>query len=164
MIEPPDACQMPNEERELAWLLFSREKRSPPPPPQDASNFKVMAARSSAVHSPNQPTIHILERKRVTTIHLSAMTAAAAVADQSTFEHENEPLKKRSEREFCKEEEGGRLLLALPHSLALTLNPDDCHSLSRFVVVCLSVRLAVAQVIRLPSPWHFNQMYEDNNF
>ena len=136
-------------ERELAWLLFSREKRSPPPP-QDASNFKVMAARSSAVHSPNQPTIHILEGKRVTTIHPSAMTAAA-VADQSTFEHENEPLKKRSEREFCKEEEGGRLLLALPHSLALTLNPDDCHSLSRFVVVCLSVRLAVAQVIRVSS-------------
>ena len=76
---------------------------------------------------------------------------AAAVADQSTFEHENEPLKKRSEREFCKEEEGGRLLLALPHSLTLTLNPDDCHSLSRFVVVCLSVRLAVAQVIRVSS-------------
>ena len=82
------------------------------------------------------------------------MTAAAAVADQSTFEHENEPLKKRSEREFCKEEEGGRLLLALPHSLALTLNPDDCHSLSRFVVVCLSVRLAVVQVIRVSPPWH----------
>ena len=42
-------------------------------------------------------------------------------------------------------------MLALPHSLTLTLNPDDCHSLSRFVVVCLSDSPAVDEVIRVPS-------------